>query len=111
MALRNIQAKENNVGINGKIVLFYAHRNQLAQSPHKLKSKKIKSVQKNIQDDYGELKEELGCLGLQDLTKQKVEAAVEECFPQGTQDTGQDEILTTVFRLLRAHNSEHKPRT
>ena len=36
---------------------------------------------------------------------------LDKCFPDGTENVTEDEIITEVFRHLKRRNCEHKPRT
>ena len=108
MALRNMDVKFNNVGINGQIVMFYSARNVVNKLNGNSKSRpKIPNSNKN----YKVLIEELECLGLDDVKTEQIDDAITDIFPDGTKNANQDEILTTVFRYIKRQNSEHKPRT
>ena len=111
MVLRNLTAKHNNVGINGEIVMFHPARStmkpvmtkKIVKEPAK---KPIKSSSK-----YSDLIDDLEALGLEEINTQKVELAIQDCFPSGTQNVSEDEILREVFRYIKRQNSEHKQRT
>lgn len=59
MAIKNLEAKKNNVGINGKVVLFYTSRNSSVPYVHKKKSHRNKSNNIPTGDNHQNLKEGL----------------------------------------------------
>jgi hypothetical protein len=113
MAVRNIEVKNSNVGINQKIVMFYSARTPTVKSKPK-KIVKRSTVQKVISSDkHTDMIDALESLGLENITSSQIGTAINKCFPNGT-GTGNisdDDILTSVFRHLKCRNSEHKPRT
>lgn len=108
MAMRNIEVKNNNIGINGEIVMFYSTRTM----PNKPKRTIKKSADQNAvaPNKHADLIDALESLGLENVTAAKIDYAIYECFPDGTKKISEDDILTTVFRFLNCQNSEHKPR-
>ncbi len=105
MALKNMDVKFNNVGINGQIVMFYSARN-VVHSVNKLNGNSESRPKKpNSNKNYKVLIEELECLGLDDITEKQIESAITEIFPDGTKNINQDEILTSVFRYIKRQNS------
>jgi len=109
IAMRNIEAKRNNVGINGEIVMFYSPR-KIVHSVNKIKTSTPETKRPTSQNEYKELIEELSSLGLEDISVVQVESAISKCFPKGTEKVNQDEILTTVFRHIKRQDTEHKQR-
>jgi len=114
MAVRNLMVKEQNVGINGRVVMFYASR-RVDPVAHKPKPAPIKKVQENKKkpqaEKHSELVEAMEALGIENVTAEQVDSAIRKCFPDGTADIGEDNILRAVFRHLKRQNYEHKPRT
>lgn len=106
MAIRNLEVKNSNVGINSEIVMFYSARNTTVPVFKKTikKSKEPKSQNVN-------LIEALESLGMEGINSSQIDSAIHACFPDGTTDITEDYILTEVFRHLKCQNSEHKPRT
>ena len=102
MALRNLSAKRNNLGINGTVVLFYSSRSTSIQKMDRSTKGKVKPTP---QSKYVELKEGLESLGLTDITDPNIGSALTKCFPNGTDNIGEDEILTTIFRHFKCQNS------
>lgn len=115
MALRNLQVKENNVGINGQVIMFYSSRRinpSISKPKPKAKRKeRVNDIVPTSNTKHGELIEALEALGLDDITAEKIDSAIHKCFPEGIQDVSDDEILRSVFRYLKCQNSSHKPRT
>ena len=105
MALKNISAKKNNTGINGSVVVFYSSNLSSAQKIHKSPKPKTKVKKTPPQNKYSELKEGLESLGLSDITDSKIGTSLAQCFPNGTDNIGEDEVLTTVFRHIKCQNS------
>ena len=109
MAVRNLEVKNSNVGINGEIVMFYSARNASIQTPKKIIKKPAE--QTTGLSKHTEIIDALESLGLENITSSKIDTAIRDCFPDGTENVTDDYILTEVFRHLNCRNSEHKPRT
>ena len=106
IAVRNLEVKFSNVGINGEIVMFYSART----------TKLIKRVAKPVEktgssNKHTELIEALESLGMEDIRPSKIDSEIHKCFPDGTEKISEDEILREVFRHMKCRNSEHKHRT
>ena len=108
MAMCNLEAKYNNTGINGQIVMFYSARNVVNKLNGNSEYRPKKS---NSNKNYKALSEELECLGLDDVMTEQIDDAITDIFPDGTKNIDSDEILTSVFRHIKRQNTEHKPRT
>lgn len=93
MIIRNLEAKRNSVGINGTIIMFYAQR---SQPNTKTIAKLPKKSPKNqpVQNGHKALIDDLDSLGLPGISSTNVESALSECFPNGTANVAEDEILT-----------------
>lgn len=111
MAVRNLEVKHSNVGINGEIVMFYSARiSNTASKPKKTIQKSTK--QKAISSDkHADLIDALESLGLENITSSQIDSAILKCFPDGAENISEDYILTEVFRYLKCRDSEHKQRT
>ncbi len=106
---RNLEVKKNNVGINGQIVMFYAQRSRRnMKAVAKLPKKSTK--QRPVQNEYKAIIEDLEVLGLSNIKSSDVASTIGVCFPDGTADVSENEILTVIFRHLKRQNTEHKPR-
>ena len=105
MAKTNLKVKENGVGINGEVVLFYAKRNRVRDIPVKGKARQRKPKMKTDKSNHDDLKDTLESLGLTDLTDPKINSALADCFPDGTKDIDEGEVITTIFRHLKQNNS------
>ena len=105
MAINNINAKKNNVGINGKIIMFYASRNKTINPINRDNVERQITENKNTENKYSDLIDDLENLGLEDIYETKIESAVKEIFPDGTENIDEDEILTSVFRHIKCRNT------
>jgi hypothetical protein len=91
-----LEVKRRNVGVNGKVVIFYASRSAQPKRSPKAKSKPT--------NQHNDLMESLACLGMS-ATAQQVEAAVTECFPDGIQNLESGEVVRVVFLHLKRQES------
>ena len=87
----NIKAKELGVGVNGEYVLFYTR----SESPKERSTEPLQKL------DLNELLSGLQSLGLSGLGIKQVSDAVAVCFPKGTDNADENDILRTVFRHLK----------
>ena len=103
MAERNLEAKKNNRGINGRVVVYYSSR---LTSVHKVyRSAPTQKQKSSTNERFENLIKSLESLGLKDITDPQIGSAIHQCFPDGTQNVDEDEVLISVFRHLKAHNS------
>ena len=89
----NLKARDMGIGVNGQFVIFYERAEPRSGGPTKPAAKP--------KADHTDLMESLQALGLTGLTAAVVEKAVVECFPKGTVDQDEPDILRTVFRHLK----------
>jgi hypothetical protein len=110
MALRNLEVKKNNVGINNQIVMFYSIgtsiRTETTKKPNKISTEQPAVTNKKYDDFIDALKS----LGLDNVKASQVESAIQKSFPDGTENVSEDEMLREIFRYLKCQNFEHKPR-
>jgi len=99
MAIRNLEVKKNNVGVNGKICLFYNCRSSSISSPKNSPKKKETTTK------HTDLIAGLNSLGIQDVSHSEVDAAVKKCFPDGANSIDEGEVLRAVFCQIKAQNS------
>jgi len=92
--------REKNVGINGRIVLFYARRSGIL--PKKQISRRGSASPARTPKRSG-LIDGLRGLGLT-TTEQDVAAALQKLYPSGTTDVGEAEVLRTIFVHLMRRN-------
>jgi len=102
MALRNLEVKKNNIGVNGRICIFY---NSNRSSISSAKNKTAKKGNKKKTTNNSDLIEGLSCLGLVDIKSSQVEDALKKLFPNGTDNIEEGEILRQVFCLIKEQNS------
>ena len=87
----NLKARELGIGVNGEYVLFY-ERTDEPQKPRETQPPKA---------DHTELLDGLQSLGLTSVTAKQVVEAVAACYPKGTCNVDENDILRTVFRHLK----------
>ena len=94
---RCMEVKRRNVGINGRVVLFYTKR-----LPAAVPTTKPQNGQAN--GHHAELLDGLKGLGLGNVTAAQVEAAVKKLYPKGVKAVPSGDLLRTLFLHLRACN-------
>jgi len=102
MIEKNVQAKSQNLGVNGEVILFYSPRTNILPKPKRAHST-VEMVSNSCPVDV-ELLESLRALGLENLTEQQVQSALKSCYPNGV-DQEEDEVLRKIFRHLKCQNS------
>ena len=111
MAVRNLQVKQSNVGINRSIVMFYSVTPATKQTKIRQTTKQPKEQPVVSSNKHTDLIETLEALGLENVTSSQIDSAIAHCFSDGTLEVSEDEILREVFRHMNRRNSEHKQRT
>jgi len=105
MAEKNLSVIKNNMGLNGKVCLFY-HTNRRAGStmkPPKTKVQKKKTFSESQR--HQDLIEGLSCLGLNDIKPSQIDAVLKQIYPQGVQNIEEGEVLKSLYRVISAQNS------
>jgi hypothetical protein len=110
MAVRNLEVKHNNVGINKEIVMFYSARPTVRPAKPKKTTKEPTEQPVESPSKHADLIEALEALGLENVTASQIDSAILKCFPDGTDEVSEDEILREVFRHLKCRDTEHKQR-
>lgn len=87
----NLKARELGIGVNGEYVLFYERTDDAPKSRETQPPKA----------DHTELLDGLQSLGLTSVTAKQVAEAVAACYPKGTCNVDENDILRTVFRHLK----------
>jgi hypothetical protein len=105
MAQRNLEVKRNNIGVNGKICLFYNTKHIPTSNNPKRSTKQPKPKQKVNNNRYAEIIEALTSLGLTNVTPLQVESQIRKCFPIGTDNVDEGEVLKAVYCAIQAQNS------
>jgi hypothetical protein len=96
-----MSVREKNVGINGRVVLFYARRSGAMQ---KKQISKQRSVSPTRSPKHNGLIDGLRGLGMTTVSEPQIEASLKEVYPTGTTGVGDAEVLRTVFvHLMRRH--------
>jgi hypothetical protein len=94
-----LEVRRRNCGIDGKPILFYAHR-----LPAPAKVRPIKVAPNKTRDISG-LIEGLNSFGWTIATAAQIERITKELFPNGTGGIIQSEVLRAVFLHLKRKNS------
>ena len=78
LALRNLEVKKNNIGVNGKICIFYNSKGTSISSVKKISPKKVSK--KKPTEKYTDIIEGLNCLGIENTKPSQIEVALKKCF-------------------------------
>ncbi len=105
--------RKTNQGANGRAVLFYGRRLEIAPLPRRAASKKKKPARPRDNDTVGarsdalidELRQGLRQLGLAEITPAVVREALVDVYPDGHGQVDRSELLLTVFRCLKRRDS------
>ena len=97
-----LSVKEKNVGVNGRVVLFYARRPALPVPKKQISTHGSAPSKKPPQ--HSGLVEGLKGLGLATVTEGDVTAALQKLYPSGTTGVGDGELLRAVFVHLMRRN-------
>jgi hypothetical protein len=92
-----LEVRRKNCGVNGKVVLFYARRQEIAPTRKKARPTPKKEGQT-------ELVESLKALGLA-VTASEVDEAVKELFGGRTDGKDEGEVIRAVFLHLKRRNT------
>lgn len=97
-----LDLRRRNVGLNGKVVLFYSARSTSSLS----KPMKRKSKSKTITGRHQLIIEALKLFGLNGVSEIQVNEALGKVFPSGFEGVDQGEIVRQVFlQIQRKHSS------
>lgn len=98
------EVKRRNVGINGRVVMFYARRTSPSSPASRPKTLKLpKKAQSG--DRHSDIVDGLQGLGLTTATAAQVAAAIAELYPQGTSEVDTGSIIRAMFLHLRGKNT------
>ena len=118
MAVRNLQVKEKNVGINGQVIMFYSCRriDSPVAKPRTSPFEKVqeKEITPKIATKHTQLMEDLEALGIDGVKADEVDAAIRKCFPEGTGDVSGDGapgclsvLEASITNISIVHNSHY----
>jgi hypothetical protein len=97
-----LEVRRRNCGINGKPILFYARRLDVASQPTRTRPKAVKKTGDGRHD---KIIAGLKSLGLTGVSKEAVQAAVRKLFPGGTASADPGDVIRKVFLEMRQQNS------
>lgn len=103
MQAQCLEVRKKNMGINGKVVMFYSRRPNTTPTTPKEKKPKDKPTDRHI-----EILDGLKALGLVTVTATQVAEAVKEFFPKGTSAVESGEVIRAIFVHLHRKNSGEK---
>lgn len=99
-----LEVRRRNCGIDGKPILFYSRRSSGAPPISKPKKKQPRPAD----DRLAGLIEGVRSLGLTSASRQQVEAAAGQLYPNGVDGEDQAEVLRAVFvRLMRQNRGDN----
>lgn len=96
-----LEVRKRNVGINGKVVMFYARRPSTMTTTPKAKKPPSKPTGT---DRYADVLDGLKALGLVTVTNKQVAETVGQLFPRGTAGVEPGEVIRAVFVHLHGKN-------
>ena len=95
-----LEVRKRNVGINGKVVMFYSRRScSMTTTP------KARKPQGKPTGSYADVVDGLKGLGLVNVTHKQVDETVGQLFPQGTAAVEPGEVIRAVFVHLHRKNT------
>ena len=97
-----LEVRKRNVGINGKVVMFYSRRPSTMTTTPKAKKPQSKPI---ASDHHGDIVDGLKALGLVAVTNKQVAETVGQLFPQGIAATEPGEVIRAVFVHLHRKNT------
>ena len=92
---QNIQVRQTQKGINGEYVLFYERR-----QPTNVRPAGRRRTTARSNGNHAHLVSQLQMLGVESSPAQ-VDQAIADCFPDGTENADDDEVLRSLNRHLR----------
>jgi hypothetical protein len=98
------EVRRRNVGINGKVVMFYARRTPNSSPTNRPKTVKV-TKKPQTGNQHAEILNGLHGLGLTSATGLQVADALAELFPQGMNGADTGSVIRSVFLHLRRKNS------
>lgn len=106
IAEQNMSVIKNNMGLNGKVCLFYhtsRRTGTTASKSPKIKAQKKKTLSEN--NHHQDLIEGLACLGLTEVKSTQIDSVLKELYPSGIQNIDEGEVLKAVYRVIVKQNS------
>ncbi len=104
--------RQTNQGANGRTVLFYGRRLDRSSMPQRpparrypsTRARKKQAARRQADHTIDELRHGLKQLGLTEITAAQIRQALSEAYPDGHQQVGTAELLSSVFRHLKCQN-------
>ena len=96
-----LDLRKRNVGLNGKVVLFYSARSTMQVPNAAKKKRKSKSKSNRHQTIIDSLKS----LGMPGVTDDQIGSAIQKVFPIANEEVDQGELVRAIFLHLQRKNS------
>jgi len=93
--------RKRNVGLNGRVVLFYSAR-PMANVPKPARKKR--RVQPKAVDPHLAIIDSLKGLGLTGISSEQVESAIMKIFPNGKDGVEHGELVRAIFLHIQRQN-------
>ena len=106
MAEKNIAVIRNNIGINGKVCLFYNTNRRTGIASKSTRQKKVKKKTRSETNSYSDLIEGLEYLGLTDIKPAQIDTVLKKTYPNGIQNEDDGEVLKALYRAISEQNSK-----
>ena len=103
MIITNLGDKKSGIGANGKEVIFYASKNN--SYPSSSDNTRRAGNRPDNDRQYHSLKGGLSSLGQKNISDAQIELALSVCFPEGTDNIDQGEILRAIYLFLKHRKS------
>lgn len=97
-----IDLRKRNMGLNGKVVLFYSVRSTVALPTPTVKKKRKNKVSMS---QHQPVIDSLKTLGIASVTDAQIDSAIAELFPNGNENADQGELVRAIFLYLQRKNS------
>jgi len=105
MAEINLAVKRNNVGINGKICIFYNSRSLVSTPIVREKSLPNKPAENVNSKKMTDIMDGLSSLGITEAKPAQIRRGIKQCFPDGIENVDEGEVLKAVFCLIKEQNT------
>ncbi len=109
LAERNLSVVRNNVGLNGKVCLFYHTRRRTDKMPAQPVNNQKPALPQKDDPSCQELIEQLSLLGLKEVKSAQVETVLHQLYPDGIQNVDEGEVIKAVYRTIVTQNSTDNP--
>ena len=96
-----VDLRRRNVGLNGKVILFYSARSTTSTP----KPNKKKPTRRPSSSRHQSIIDSLRTFGLAGVADDQVDEAIRKMFPSGAEGAEQGEVVRQVFLFIQRQNS------